>query len=453
MAVLGFRAKDFFYNTLQPFWIPLLLLACVHIFWRKDDLQLNPRLHLTDKQGNVAEPVAQCETGLIAAQMSGHITEDAMHKVLPKCYALAEKYPDKPAKRVYDAIRMAHKLDAGNSPLFGKIAPPMPPTAPPSPTCDASMKHAQLEYSRNKHCDFLPSFAKESGVVSKANKKGRITFGTKKVPADLAVQAFAKSNTIEGECRIISLVGTTPEGRAFEGRVHNEMLASNRKENCDVRLYETDKQMLIDNRKTKAAYNHMGVLIGKKKKKETVDVGKKQMHAYGAKVTEFIDLETKTPDGEWCSSEVGLKLGFCINHAISLVHVDKAAADIMLEGGKTMLKTNKIASLVFDGTFQIAKRFEDLGFYVYLVGDRDQRGREAVFLRIDGEWSANGAFAKYVRGNEFTFMALLPSHGFNEYMVENNLMVCDAACECKVEAECSCKNEGGQPDCQAVTSG
>jgi len=85
MAVLGFRAKDFFYDTLRPFWIPLLLLACVHIFWRKDDLQLNPRLHLTDKQGNVAEPVAQCETGLIAAQMSGHITEEAMHKVLPKC--------------------------------------------------------------------------------------------------------------------------------------------------------------------------------------------------------------------------------------------------------------------------------------------------------------------------------------------------------------------------------
>ena len=60
-------------------------------------------------------------------------------------------------KRVYDAIRMAHKMDAGNSPLFGKIAPPMPPTSPPSPTCDQSMKHAQLEYSRNKHCDFLPS--------------------------------------------------------------------------------------------------------------------------------------------------------------------------------------------------------------------------------------------------------------------------------------------------------
>ena len=124
---------------------------------------------------------------------------------------------------------------------------------PPSPTCDVSMKHAQLEYSRNKHCDFLPSFAKESGVVSKANKKGRIKFGKKKVPADLAVQAFAKSNTIEGECRIISLVGTTPEGRAFAGRVHNEMLSSNRKENCDVRLYETDKQMLIDNRQAKKA--------------------------------------------------------------------------------------------------------------------------------------------------------------------------------------------------------
>ena len=453
MAVFGFRAREFFAHTLRPFWIPFVLLLLVHLFWHRDGLQLNPRLNLTDKLGNVAEPVAQCETGLIAAQMSGHITEESLHKILPKCYALAEKYPKNPAKSVYDAIRMAHKMDAGNSPLFGKIAPPMPPTSPPSPTCDQSMKHAQLEYSRNKHCDFLPSFAKDSGVVSKANKKGRITFGAKKVPADLAVQAFAKSNTIEGECRIISLVGTTPEGRAFAGRVHSEMLASNRKENCDVRLYETDKQMLIDNRQAKKAYNHMGVLIGKKKKKETIDVGKKQTHAYGAKVTEFIDLETKTPDGEWCSSEVGLKLGFCINHAISLVHVDKAAADIMLEGGKTMLKTNKIASLVFDGTFQIAKRFEDLGFYVYLVGDRDQRGKEAVFLRIDGEWSANGAFAKYVRGNAFTFMALLPSHGFHEYMVENNLMVCDASCECKVEAECSCKNDGGQPDCQAVSSG
>ena len=62
----------------------------------------------------------------------------------------------------------------------------------------------------------------------------------------------------------------------------------------------------------------------------------------------------------------------------------------MLEGGKTMLKTNKIASLVFDGTFQIAKRFEDLGFYVYLVGDRDQRGKEAVFLRIDGNGPPTG---------------------------------------------------------------
>ena len=50
-------------------------------------------------------------------------------------------------------------------------------------------------------------------------------------------------------------------------------------------------------------------------------------------------------------------------------------------------------------------------------------------------------------------MALLPSHGFNEYMVENNMMVCDASCECKVEMECSCKGEGGQPDCQAVSSG
>ena len=103
-----------------------------------------------------------------------------------------------------------------NSPLFGKIAPPMPPTSPPAPTCDQSMKHAQLEYSRNKHCDFLRSFAKDSGVVS-ANKKGRITFGAKKVPADLAVQAFAKSNTIEGECRIISLVRTTPEGESVCG--------------------------------------------------------------------------------------------------------------------------------------------------------------------------------------------------------------------------------------------
>ena len=41
----------------------------------------------------------------------------------------------------------------------------------------------------------------------------------------------------------------------------------------------------------------MGVLIGKKKKKETIDVGKKQTHAYGAKVTEFIDLETKSRTG------------------------------------------------------------------------------------------------------------------------------------------------------------
>ena len=419
------------------------------IAWRKDELVISARLNLTDREGNVAEPVAQCETGLIASSMRGLITEESLHKVLPKCYALAEKYKDNAARSVYEAIRIAHRKDGEKSPLFGRIAPPMAPPSPEAPSCDQNMKHAQLEYSRNKHCEFLASFAKDSGKVSKANKKGRIQFGTKKVPADLAVQAFAKSNTIQGECRIISLVGTTPEGRAFAGRVHAEMLASNRKENCDVRLYETNKEMLIENRNAKKAYNHMGVLIGKKRKKETIDVGKKQTHAYGAKVTEFIDLETKTPDGEWCASEVGLKLGFCINHAISLVHVDKAATDIMVEGGKTMLKTNKIASLLFDGTFETAKQFENLGFYIYLVGDKDQQNREPVFLRIDGEWNGNGAFAKYVRGNEFTFMALTPSHGFNEYMVENNLMVCNSSCECKVEPTCGCKAENGMPDCPA----
>jgi len=140
---------------------------------------LHPGALQAMRDGTVSPLVAQCETGLVAAHTAGEISKGAMDAALPKCYPLAEKHED-PTEIVIAALKFAtlqdddgdrgwsanHMPPAPSLPPAPSPPPPPAPPQPPSPDCASSMRHAQLEYVRNRFCEFGPSFA--AGAYTRA---------------------------------------------------------------------------------------------------------------------------------------------------------------------------------------------------------------------------------------------------------------------------------------------
>ena len=236
-------------KLLATVWVPALLLVGVHEFWPKDliGMELHPGALQAMRAGKVPPLVAQCETGVVAAHQAGEISVKGMNAALPKCYPLAEHHSDS-TDLIIAALKFAtledHDGDGGWTASHLPPGPNAPPPPPPGPDCANTMRHAQLEYVRNRFCEFGPSFTAEKTKTAS--------------PADLVVAAYMA--TIEakglgtGACRMIA-VGSDPAVRATA----TFMAQAGKALRCDVRLYETDVKAITEhlNSGGSKAYTHM----------------------------------------------------------------------------------------------------------------------------------------------------------------------------------------------------
>lgn len=236
-------------KLLAMIWVPAAVLYGVHSLWPMDaiSMELHPGALEAMRDGEVPPLVAQCETGVVAAHQAGEISDAAMKAALPKCYPLAETHKDS-TDIVIAALKFAtlrdHDGDGGWTARHLPPAPGAPPPPPPGPDCASTMRHAQLEYVRNRFCEFGPSFTTERTTVAS--------------PADLVVAAYVAATASKGAgtgaCRMLA-VGSDPSVRATA----TFMAQAGKALRCDVRLYETEVNAIAAhlNGGGSKAYTHM----------------------------------------------------------------------------------------------------------------------------------------------------------------------------------------------------
>ena len=435
-------------KLLAMIWVPAVLLYGVHELWPADliSMELHPGALEAMRAGDVPPLVAQCETGVVAAHQAGEISLAAMNAALPKCYPLAETHKDS-IDIVIAALKFAtlqdHDGDGGWTASHLPPAPGAPPPPPPGPDCANTMRHAQLEYVRNRFCEFGPSFATEKTTVAS--------------PADLVIAAYTASIASKGAgtgaCRMIA-VGSDSSVRAtatFMARAGNEL-------RCDVRLYETDINAIAAhlNGGGSKAYTHMGLIMGGKQGKTRVPLGgikqKKNGKFTAQKSHAVMEVKTVTPENEMCSNGAH-KLGHCLKHHIELLHVGTGAPfNLVAKSAAGFMKKKKIQAIVFDGTGAEASAMEKHGYIVYMVGAPNSEGKKPILIRVDTKW-AHTHYGKYSGGNKGdgdkmikTYFAVAPEHPFNEVAVVDNMMVCDDKCNCEAEAKCECVDQASQKE-------
>lgn len=434
-------------RVLALVWVPALALLCVHVWWPADAIgtQLHPGALQAIKDGEVPPLVAQCETGIVAAHQAGEISAAAMTAALPKCYPLAETHQD-PIDIVIAALKFATQHDpahgdGGGKPRHQPPAPASPPPPPPAPDCATSMRHAQLEYVRNRFCEFGSSFATEK--TAKAS------------PADLVMAAYTSAIVLKGGgtkgCRMLA-VGSDPSVRATA----TFMAQAGKALRCDVRLYETDLSAITAhlNDGGSKAYTHMGLIMGAKSGKTRVTLGgvkkkkTKKTALFAAQESKAImEVKTVTPENEMCSNGVH-KLGHCLKYKVELLHVGRGAPfNLVVNHAGSLLSNKKIQAVVFDGRGAEATVMEKFGYVVYLVGAPNKGGTQPVLIRIDSKWAHSnyGRYSGGTRGNGDkmvkTYFAVAPEHAFNEAAVTKGMMVCDERCQCVPEDKCECVDE------------
>lgn len=347
-------------------------------------------------------------------------------------------------------------------------APPAPEAPLSPPQCDDFLPHAQVDYFRQRFCEF--------GTT----QQQQVEHTTEATPAQLAAAAYLQNYAAHRDqvekrsCR--SLVGGASQTRfaIFLARASAALGLD-----CTTRVYVGDPTKF---QQSLAAIkddtlNHGGKRSGLEiiqktlahqsaTVKETVGA----QHVFGqvqrASEVHIANIQETPIDVEICvagetDQTLGVRniKGFCdLGGEVLIVRVSiYDGQDKALQGMEHSLQL-QLPRVVFvdvslanekDKLEHVVRLLDVHNYVVYMVGhpraveakQRSTKGMEPMLLRVDKEWLQSELDYYRAMPMVATLMAVAPTDPFNIH-ASKQLMVCNTKCECAMPTDCNCKVSG-----------